>query len=202
MRACSPRSALTLGSLLAALALPAGLVVGSAPLFAQTAAPAGKDAAAPAAKDAPKQVALTQAKIDSLVAAQKKIQDIESKAQPKDGAKGADQADAKTQKEVEGAITSSGFSSMKDFADTMYSVGMVLSGIDPDGNEYIGSVEALKKEEAQVKADKKMPANEKKEVLDEIEAGIKTAPTDKPMPGNIEIVKANMGKLDQSQKAD
>ncbi len=193
MRARSSRSGLSLGSLLAITVVGAALpAIAPAALRAQPAAPA------PA--DAPKQVALSQAKIDSLVAAQKKIQDVEGKAQAK-GAN-ADQADAKTQKEVEGIITSSGFGSMKDFADTMYSVGMVLSGMDPDGSDYIGTVAALTKEETQVKADTKMPANEKKEVLDEIQAGIKSAPTEKPLPANIELVKANIGKLDQSQKAD
>ncbi len=201
MRARHTRSGLSLGSLLAisvaAAAPPAGLQVAlqvawPGTLLAQTAAPAGKETS--------KQIALSQQKIDNMVAAQKKVQDIESKAQ----AKGAtpDQADAKSQKEIEGVVKSSGFASMQEFTDTMFSVGMVLSGMDPDSNEYVGTAAALQKEAAQVKADKKMPANEKKEVLDEIEAGIKSAPTEKPLPGNIDLVKANLSKLDQGQKAD
>ena len=203
MRACLSRSRFPLGSLLAvsvaAVVLPAAL---PGTLKAQTAAPAGQNTAGQgtAGQDAAKQVALSQQKIDALVAAQKKIQEVESKAESKGAT--PDQADAKTQKEIESVVKSSGFASMQDFADTMFSVGMVLSGIDPDSNDYIGTVAALKKEQAQVKADKKMAANEKKEVLDEIDAGIKNAPTDKPLPGNIDLVKANIAKLDQGQKAD
>ena len=40
-----------------------------------------------------------------------------------------------------------------------------------------------------------MPANEKKEALDELETALKSASTDKPLPGNVDLVKANLKKL-------
>ncbi len=177
---------------IAALALPAAVLPGTGAFMgsalAQTKAPGGETA--------PKQIALTQPKIDSLIAAQGKIRDMESK-QPQ-GKEPSAADDAKAQKDVDGIVKSSGFASTDEYADTYFTVGMVLSGMDPDGGAYIGTQAALKKQIDEVKADKKMPANEKKEALDELNAAVKSAATDKPMQGNIDLVKANFKKLSDS----
>ena len=199
MRARQPRSGISLGSLLAAsvlaLALPAALPFG---VSAQTAAPAGK--ADDAKEAAPKQIALSQQKVDGLIAVQKKVREMESKKDPKGTA--PKQADAQAGKDLDGIVKANGFASLSDFADTNFSIGMVLSGMDPDGGDYIGTTAALQKEQAQVKADKKMPANEKKEALEEIEAAMKSAPTEKPLPGNIALVKSNLAKLSEGLQGD
>ena len=47
-----------------------------------------------------------------------------------------------------------------------------------------------------------MPANEKKEALDELNEALKSADTEKPSQGNIDLVKTNAAKLSESAQQD
>lgn len=153
-------------------------------------------AQAPAAsQDAPpKQVALSQKSLDGLVNAQKQIRAVEAKASP---GKNDGEPDAKTEAKIESIAKANGFATMNDFADASYSVGLVLAGMDPATKTYIGAQAALKKQVADVQADKSMPPKEKTEALAELKAAIADAPTEKPLPGNIDAVKANFDKLNE-----
>ena len=185
----------------AALALSAPLFASAAGAtgvaVAQGAAPAHGPAQAPAQVPAdepqPKQVKLSQKTIDQLIATQKQIRDAESKQKVID----PKSAEAK----VETVAKANGFASMSDFADASYSVGLVLAGTDPDSGAYVGPQAALKKQIDEVKADKKMPPNEKKEALDELNDAMKSATTEKPLPGNIDLVKANAEKLNEGAQS-
>ena len=152
-------------------------------------------AAAPAEAPQPRQVALTQKSLDGLVAAQKQIRDLEA-AMPKD----AKAPDPKTEGQIDAAVKKNGFATVNDFADASYSVGIVLAGMDPDSGKYVGAAAATKKQIDEVKADKQMPPKEKKEALDELNESLKTAGTDKPMQGNIDLVTANLPKLNEGLK--
>ena len=147
---------------------------------------------------APKQIKLTQPIVDHLIAAQKQIRTAEGSAPQDQNAA----ADPKLEAKMAGIIKSSGFASMSDFSDASYSVGMVLSGMDPEGGDYIGPQAALKKQLDEVKADAKMPPKEKKEATDELNEAMKSAGNDKPLPGNVDIVKANLAKLNEGQQGD
>lgn len=143
----------------------------------------------------PKQVALTQKSLDSLVAAQKDIRDIEAKV-PND----AKASDPKLDGQIDAAVKKNGFANTGDFADTSYSVGVVLAGIDPDSGKFIGAEAATKKQVDEVKADKQMPPKEKKEALDELNEVLKAGAADKPSQGNIDLVTANIAKLNEGLK--
>ena len=143
----------------------------------------------------PKQVPLTQKSLDNLIAAQKQIRELEAKM-PK-GAKGPD---AKMEKQIDAVLKSTGFANGGDFADASYSVGVVLAGVDPDSGKFIGAEAATKKQIDEVKADKQMPPKEKKEALDELQEALKAASTDKPPQGNIDLVTANIAKLNEGLK--
>lgn len=173
----------------ACLSLPM-VFPGAVPALAQK---AGANEQAP-----PKQVALTQKQIDGLIASQKEVRDIESKM-PQD-AKGPDpKIDAK----IEAVVKKHGFSGMDEYSSVSYSVGVVLAGMDPESGEYIGAQAAIKKQMAEVEADKKMPPKEKKEALGELKASMESASDEKPMAGNAEIVKKNAEKLSEGmQQAD
>ena len=147
---------------------------------------------------APKQVKLTQATVDHLIAAQKQIRAAEGSAPQEPNAAPNPKIEAK----IAGIVKSSGFASMGDYSDVSYSVGMVISGMDPESGNYIGAQAALKKQLDEVNADKKMPPKEKKEALDELNEAMKSAGTDKPLPGNVDIVKANLAKLSEGQPGD
>ena len=151
--------------------------------------------AAPAEPPQPKQVALTQKSLDGLIAAQKEIRDVEAKM-PKD----AKAPDPKLDGQIDSAVKKNGFASTSDFADASYSVGVVLAGIDPDSGKYIGAEAATKKQVEEVKADKQMPPKEKKEALEELNEVLKAGVADKPSQGNIDLVTANIGKLNEGLK--
>lgn len=145
---------------------------------------------APAGATAPKQITLTQKSLDGLVAAQKDIRDLEAKM-PKD----AKEPDPKIEAQINATMTKNGFATADDFANTSYSVGIVLVGMDPDTGKFIGAEAATKKQIDEVKADKQMPPKEKKETLDELEQTMMS--TDKPPQGNIDLVTANLAKLSE-----
>ena len=174
----------------------AALLVLSAPVGLGIAHAQDKSgAAAQAEPPQPKQVALTQKSLDGLIAAQKEIRDLEAKM-PKD----AKAPDPKMDSQIDAAVKKNGFASAADFADASYSVGVVLAGMDPDSGKYIGAEAATKKQVEEVKADKQMPPKEKKEALEELNEVLKAGAADKPSQGNIDLVTANVGKLNDGLK--
>ena len=170
--------------------LTALALVASAPLaLAQ-----GSTPPAASSEPAPKQVTLSQKTIDQLLATQKGIHDAQAKAPKNQDPKAA-------QAQVDTVAKANGFATPGDFADVSYSVGMVLAGMD-DSGAYIGTKAALQKQIDEVKGDKKMAANEKKETLDELNEALKSADSEKPMQANIDLVKANAAKLSESAQQD
>lgn len=189
MRSYLPKASRVVLAAAAALAM-------SAPIGLDVAFAQGKASAeAPAEGPQPKQVSLTQKSLDGLVAAQKEIRDVEAKM-PAD----AKTPDPKMDAKIDAAVKKNGFASASDFADASYSVGVVLAGIDPDSGKYIGAEAATKKQIDEVKADKQMPPKEKKEALDELAEVLRAGTTDKPLQGNIDLVTANMAKLNEGLK--
>ncbi len=179
-----------------AVVATAALLVLSAPVGLGIAHAQDKGgAAAQAEPPQPKQVALTQKSLDGLIAAQKEIRDLEAKM-PKD----AKAPDPKMDSQIDAAVKKNGFASAADFADASYSVGVVLAGMDPDSGKYIGAEAATKKQVEEVKADKQMPPKEKKEALEELNEVLKAGAADKPSQGNIDLVTANVGKLNDGLK--
>jgi hypothetical protein len=71
----------------------------------------------------------------------------------------------------------------------------VMGGIDPQTKQYIDPQTAIKKEMAEVKADKTLPEKDKTDLLKELEEALKTA---QPIqfPSNVELVKKYYDKID------
>ncbi len=177
--------------LLATVAAPLTLV-SSRPALAQV-----KDNAVPADAE-PKQVPLTQKQVDGVIAAQKEIRAIESKVPDKD----ADKDDPKTDAAVAAAVKKNGFSSVEDFANTSFSIGMVLAGVDPQTKQYVGIDAVTKKQMSEIQADTTMSAKDKKDALDELGAASKQTPTVKPIEGNIALVAKNYDALNAALQTD
>lgn len=173
------------------------LAVGVAPALPPVAAWAQSKAAAPA-DVTPKPVTLTQAHIDSAVATQKAIRAFEEK-QPQDT---GDKPDPKADAALEAIVKKNGFADMDTYANVSATIGVVMAGIDPETKTYVGPAAVIKKQIAEVQGDAKMPAKEKKEALDELNAALKTAPTDKPAQGNIDLVAKNFDALSQGMDAE
>jgi hypothetical protein len=74
-------------------------------------------------------------------------------------------------------------------------ITMVMTGIDPKTKVFTEPVAAIQKEIADVTADKTIPAQDKKQMLEELNEALKSAPPIQ-FPGNIELVKKYYDKID------
>ena len=153
-------------------------------------APAKQAAPAPAAAEPMKQIALTDKQIDSLIAAQKEMDAVTDKLP--DGAQ--DKPDPKLQTQLEGIAKKNGFADFNEYGTVYDNVSMVMSGIDPKTKAFTEPPEMLKKQIAAVQADAKIPAKDKKAILDEMNAAIKTT-ANVQFPANVTLVTKYYDKL-------
>ena len=86
------------------------------------------------------QIALTDAQIESFIAAQRKMAPIISKAPQ------GDQPDPKIMEQLEAVATKYKFANYAEFDDVAENIGLVMSGIDPDTKKYVGPDYVIKKE--------------------------------------------------------
>jgi hypothetical protein len=139
------------------------------------------------AQDAVKQIKLTTAQVENFLKAYKDVSAITEKL-------GDKEPDAKSQAALQAAVKKAGFKDYGEFEDVSGNIGLVMQGIDPQTKAFTEPPEALKKEIAAVQADKSMKAAEKKQVLDDLNAQLKTA---QPVQfkENVELVKKYYDKI-------
>ena len=167
---------------LCCLAAPLPLLAPDAAL-AQT-PPAG-------APDEPlKQIALTEAQIQSYIAAAADIEPILDKAPQSE----SDQPDPKLLAQLDAAAKKHQFASFQDYQDVAANIGLVMDGVDPQTKKYAGADVMLKKQIAEVQADAKMPAADKKQALAELNEALKSIEPIKNA-GNIDLVLKYYDKL-------
>lgn len=153
-------------------------------------APAAQ-AAAPAQDQAPpiKQIALTDKQIDGAIAAAKEMDPITAKlsqdAKP----------DAKVVAQLEAIAKKNGFASYDDYNSVVDNISLVLGGFDPQTKKYIGPEAVVKAQIAQVQADKKMSAKDKKDALADLNEALKSPPPAVENKGNIDLVTKSYDKL-------
>ena len=158
-------------------------------------APAPKAAPAqaappPAAAEAPmKQIALTEKQIESVLAAQKEIDAITDKI-PEDA-----KPDPKTDAQLDAVARKAGFAGYEEYNTVVDNISLVLGGFDPATKKYVGTETVIKAQIAQVQADKKMPAKDKKEALADLDDALKSPPPAIENKGNIDLVGKYYDKL-------
>jgi hypothetical protein len=153
---------------------------------------AGFAAAQPAGlPPAVKQIQLTDKHIEGFIAAQKDMGPILEKIQ---GA-ASDQLPANIQADLEAAAKKHGFKDFAEYDEVVGNITMVMAGIDPKTKAFTEPAVAIKKEIADVTADKSIPAADKKQLLDELNEALKSV---QPIqfPSNIELVKKYYDKID------
>ncbi|UMY18207.1 hypothetical protein MMB17_02330 [Methylobacterium organophilum] len=180
----------TTARILLAAALAAGSLAPASALLEGSAAWAqSRAAAAPAKAPAPpKEVALTQAQIDGIVAAQGELAKVSSAG---DGEK----PDPKAKAAVEAIVKKNGFAGLDDFQGAADSVEAVLDGVDPETKAYVGVAPLLRKQIAAVEADKAMPAKDKAAALKELRQALAQGEPSQPSEGNIALVTRNYDTL-------
>jgi len=144
-----------------------------------------------AAPDEPmKQIALTEAQIQAYVAAAADIEPMLDKLPQNDSG----QLDAKVLTQLDAAAKKHQFASFEDYQDVAANIGLVMDGIDPQTKKYVGADVMLKTQIAEVQADAKMPAADKKQALSELNEALKSIDPVKNA-GNIDLVIKYYDKL-------
>jgi hypothetical protein len=151
--------------------------------------PAPAQQAAPEQTPTLKQIALTDKQLDGVLAAQKDMDAITEKL-PENTA-----PDAKVIAQLDGVAKKHGFASYDDYNNVVDNVSLVLGGFDPTSKKYVGNEAVIKSQIAQVEADKKMPAKDKKEALAELNQALKTPAPAIENKANIDLVGKYYDKL-------
>jgi len=172
----------------AAVALFA-VAVTSSDARAQAKQPAPAKQAAPAPAPAAKQIALTEKQIESVLASQKDFDAIEDQDKP------ADKPSANMLGKLDEVSKKYGFADYADYTVVLDNIGLVIGGFDPKTKSYVGADVVIKQQIAAVQADKKMPAADKKEALQELNQALKSPPPAVENKGNIELVGKYYDKL-------
>lgn len=151
--------------------------------------PAPTQQTAPAQVPALKQIALTDKQLDGVLAAQKDMDAITAKL-PENTA-----PDQKVIAQLDGVAKKHGFASYDDYNNVVDNISLVLGGFDPATKKYVGNEAVIKSQIAQVEADKKMPAKDKKEALDELNQALKTPAPAVENKANIDLIGKYYDKL-------
>ncbi|MEH2622714.1 hypothetical protein V1292_000769 [Bradyrhizobium sp. AZCC 1719] len=175
---------------LALSAISSGEVLAQAKQAPPKQAPA-QAAPPPAQQEVPaiKQIALTDKQIEGVLAAQKDVDAITDKIP--DNAK----PDPKIDAQLDAVAKKHGFASYDEYNTVVDNISLVLGGFDPATKKFVGAEAVLKAQIAQVQADKKMKAKDKKEVLADLNEALKSPPPAIENKGNIDVVAKYYDKL-------
>jgi hypothetical protein len=151
---------------------------------------------APAAQAGPppqdmalKQMALTEKQVEGVLAASKGMDAITAKL-PENT-----KPDPKITAQLEGIAKKNGFASYDEYINVVDNISLVLGGFDPATKKYVGSDVVLKAQIAEVEADKKMSAKDKKEALADLNEALKSPAPPIENKGNIDLVAKYYDKL-------
>jgi len=178
----------------ACLALVIAAVSGSEVLAqAKQQQPPPKQAApaAPPQQQAPpplKQMALTEAQIQSVLAAAKEMDPVEEKLDD-------EKPDPKLIAQLDGIAKKNGFASYADYNVVVDNINLVLGGFDTTTKKYVGPEAVIRAQIAEVNADKKMSAKDKKEALADLNDALKSPGPALENKGNIDVVTKYYDKL-------
>jgi hypothetical protein len=152
-------------------------------------APAPASQAAPSQQPVLKQITLTEKQIEGVLAAQKDMDAITDKL-PENA-----QPDPKITAQFEAVAKKNGFASYDEYSGVVDNIGLVLGGFDPKTKKYVGTDAVIKAQIAEVEADKKMPAKDKKEALADLNEALKAPGPVIENKGNIDLVAKYYDKL-------
>jgi len=169
--------------------LSAASLASSGAAFAQAKQAAPAPQAAPAQAPSLKQIALTDKQLDGVLAAQKDMDAITEKL-PENTA-----PDQKVIGQLDGVAKKNGFAGYDDYNNVVDNISLVLGGFDPATKKYVGTEAVIKAQIAQVQADKKMPAKDKKAALADLNEALKSPPPAIENKGNIDLVAKYYDKL-------
>jgi len=136
-----------------------------------------------------KQMALTEKQVEGVLSAAKEMDPITDKI-PENA-----KPDPKITAQLDGIAKKNGFASYDEYNSVVDNISLVLGGFDPATKKYVGNDAVIKSQIAQVEADKKMAAKDKKEALDELNQALKTPAPAVENKANIDVVGKYYDKL-------
>jgi hypothetical protein len=145
--------------------------------------------AAPQQPPALKQIVLTEKQIEGVIAAAKDMDAITEKL-PENA-----KPDPKVTAQLEAVAKKNGFASYDDYNTVVDNISIVLGGFDPATKKYVGTEAVIKAQMAQVQADKKMSAKDKKDALADLSQALKAPEPPIENKGNIDLVGKYYDKL-------
>ncbi len=179
-----PTAAFSIACLAAALViLPAGGAL------AQAKQQMAQVQSAPPQEAPIKQIALTEKQVQGVLTAQKDMDAITDKL-PENSEPGP-----KVTAQLEGVAKRNGFASYDEYNNVIDNISLVLGGFDPASKKYVGSDAVIKAQIAQLQADTKMPAKDKKEALADLNEALKAPAPAIENKGNIDLVAKYYDKL-------
>ena len=151
-------------------------------------------AAPPQAAQPPelKQIALTDKQVESVLAAQKDMDAVTAKIP--DNAPPDPKVDAK----LDDVAKKYGFVGFPDYNTVVDNISLVLGGVDPATKKYVGAEAVIKAQIAQVQADKKMSAKDKKDAMTDLNEALKQPQPAVQNKGNIDLVLKYYDKLNEA----
>lgn len=147
--------------------------------------------AQPSADPVAKQIPLTEKQVLGFIAAQKDMAPILEKIQ----GPAADQLPPELKAALDAAAKKHGFKDFNDYDEVTSNITMVMTGMDAKTKVFTDPAIAIKEEIQEVTANKALPADERKQMLEELNEALKAA---QPIqfPGNIDLVKKHYDKID------
>ncbi|HZA00770.1 MAG TPA: hypothetical protein VE665_00665 [Hyphomicrobiaceae bacterium] len=138
-----------------------------------------------------KQMKLTEQHIQGFIASQKELSAMADRLQ-----EAGDKPDPQLQAELEALAKRHGFASFAELDDVAANISVVMAGLDPQTGDYADPLDTIKQEMEDIKADASIPENDKKQMLEEMTAAIKTTP---PLQykENVEVVKRHRTEIEK-----
>jgi hypothetical protein len=137
-----------------------------------------------------KQIRLTEKQIQGFISAQKDMIAITNKMSAI-----SDKPDPKIQAQLEAAAKKQGFKDLDEYDDVAFNISLIMTGIDPQTKKYTEPRVEIQQEIAEITANPTMSAEEKKQVLDQLNQELKAA---EPVeyPSNIDLVLQYYDKIE------
>jgi hypothetical protein len=144
-----------------------------------------------AAQTSFRQVDLTEKQVQGFIAAQKPMTEATERIQSRP----SDTPDPKLQAELEAIAKKQGFRDLAEYDEVAATISMVMAGIDPETKQYVPADVAIRQQIKDLEADKSLPADERKQALEELNDSLKAA---QPIrnPANVDLVKKYYDKIE------
>jgi hypothetical protein len=137
-----------------------------------------------------KQIRLTEKQVQGFISAQKDMVAITEKMSA-----GSDKPDPKIQAQLEAAAKKQGFKDFDEYDEVAFNISLIMTGIDPQTKKYTEPRAEIQQEIAEITANPTMSAEEKKQVLDQLNQELKAAvPVE--YPSNIDLVSQYYDKIE------